>query len=426
MQFPCLFRRATSVLALIGLLTATVACGDNGDSDTTAGGASSPAGGGEETADAETLQIGVLTALSGDYVPYGQPLHDGVRLAVEEVNNEGGLEVGGTTYRLELVDRDTRSDVNVAVAGATELLRDEGVRFVIGPATGIEASATQEITQQQDVINQSAASQLQNVLTEESAAPGGDKHHLFMVQTSDEVREGLTVQAVEDYFDDPENHAVIISNDSNGEFISAELENQLDEAGGELALDTVLYEPGTSDYSPYLTRIRAGNPDVLHIWWLPTDGINILEQAMELDVAENYFVWGIEPGDVTERLGGDVSNVVIACAPLCQGITTTDASAEFWSKYARLLGSDTEFGAAAGSAVWYYDGAQMLFQAMQDAGTVEDTDAIATALADVEYEGALGQLSYNDRHIVLHGIDFCHFTGAGEPTCEYRTLDEEG
>ena len=365
---------------------------------------------------ANTLKLGVLTALSGAYVPFGQPLADGVRMAVEEVNSAGGLEVGGKRYRVELLERDTRSDVNTAVAGATALVRDDGVKFVVGPATGIETGPVLEITQRAKVIQLSAASMLQGVLTKENTSDTGNRRHVFMVQSGSDVREVLTIKASQKHFDNPKLHAVIISNDSNGDFIGKKVSEAIQGAGVKQALPNVMYEPGTTDFSPYLTKIRQAKPDHLNIWWLPTDGINILQQARQLDTAKSYFLYGPEPQDVAQRIP-DADRVLIACSPICRGITTTPESKAFWDRYAKLIGASGKFGAAAGGAAWYYEGTRMLFKAMQSAGTVDNTDAIAKALADTSVRGPLGEMRFNERHIALHGVDFCLFV-KGKATCE--------
>jgi len=364
------------------------------------------------------IKIGVLTALSGAYVPFGQPLFDGVRLAVEEVNAQGGVEINGVKHPVQIVERDTRSDVNTAVTGVTALVRDSGVKFVIGPATGIETSAAQEITQRAKVIHMTAASNLQGVLTKENTAPGGNRRHLFMTQAAADTRERATVKASLRFFGNPKLHAVIISNDSNGDFIGKKVVEAIEQTGAKLALPTVLYEPGTTDYSSYLTKIKAAKADHLHVWWLPTDGINILQQARQLEAAQSYFVFGLEPVDVTQRLGTSADRVLISCSPICRSITTTPESKDFWERYTKLLGPNQKFGAAAGGAAWYYEATRMLLKAMQDARSTEDTEKIATALADVKMKGPLGTVGFNERHIFVHGYDFCLFT-AGTAKCEH-------
>lgn len=365
---------------------------------------------------APPIKLGVLTALSGPYVPFGKPLADGVRMAAEEVNAQGGLEVNGRRHMVEIVERDTRSDVNAAVAGATALVRDSGVKYIIGPATGIETGPALEITQRAKAIQMSAASILQGILTKENTSAAGNRRHLFMVQSGSDVREMLTIKTSQKYFNNPKRHAVIISNDSNGDFIGKKVVEAITASGATLALPNVMYEPGTTDYSPYLTKIRQAKPDHLNIWWLPTDGINILQQARQLGAADTYFLYGPEPLDVTQRMP-DVDRVLIACSPICRGITTTPESKAFWDRYAKLIGDSAKFGAAAGGAAWYYEGTRLLFKAMQTAKTVDDTDAIAAALKSTKLRGALGDMAFNERHIALHGVDFCIYN-KGKPACE--------
>lgn len=367
-------------------------------------------------ASAPPIKLGLLTALSGPYLPFGQPLADGVRMAVDEVNAQGGLEVKGQKRKVEIVERDTRSDVNAAVAGATALVRDAGVKYIIGPATGIETGPALEITQRAKVIQMSAASILQGILTTGNTSPSGNRRHLFMVQSGSDVREVMTIKNSQKQFPGAKRHAVIISNDSNGDFIGKKVDEAIAGANASLALPNVMYEPGTTDYSPYLTKIRQAKPDHLNIWWLPTDGINILQQARQLNAADTYFLYGPEPLDVSQRMP-DVDRVLIACSPICRGITTTPESKAFWERYGKLIGSEAKFGAAAGGAAWYYEGTRMLFNAIQAAGTVDDTDAIATALKATKLKGALGEMQFNDRQVAVHGIDFCIFN-KGKPTCE--------
>ena len=365
----------------------------------------------------EPIKIGVLTALSGPYVPFGQPLYDGVKMAVQEVNAQGGLVVAGVRHPVQIVERDTRSDVNATVTGATALVRDAGVKFIIGPGTGVETGPALEITQRAKVIQLSAASILQGVLTKENTSPTGNRRHLFMVQTGSDVREYMTIKMSQKFMGAPKRHAVIISNDSNGDFFGKAVAAGIERAGVTLALPNVLYEPGTTDYSPYLTKIREAKPDHLNIWWLPTDGINILKQARQLDTASSYFVFGPEPLDVVQRIP-DVDRVLIACLPICRGVTTTPETKAFWERYVILAGANAKFGAAAGGAAWYYEGTRMLFKAMQAAGNVDNTDDISAALAKTELAGSLGTMRFNDKHIALHGFDFCVFT-KGKPACEH-------
>ena len=76
-------------------------------------------------------------------------------------------------------------------------------------------------------------------------------------------------------------------------------------------------------------------------------------------------------------------------------------------------------------SLWTHDYVFMMAKAMQVAGTVDDTTAIANALEVIEYDGVLGPLSFDEYHRVAHGYDTC-LVGGGEITCAHYSNAEFG
>ena len=93
-----------SMTLVVGLLAA---CGEDD-----AGGADS--NGNEES---ETIKIGVNLELSGPVASYGSSEADGIELAVEEINDAGGID--GKQIELEKVDN--KSDTAEATSAAIKL-----------------------------------------------------------------------------------------------------------------------------------------------------------------------------------------------------------------------------------------------------------------------------------------------------------------
>src|SRR5262245_30997953 len=83
------------------------------------------------------ILIGYLPALTGPSSSTGIGINRGVQLAVQEINNAGGVD----GRQIELIVRDTQSDPTKAVNGAAELTRGQKVNFVSGPANSGEALA---------------------------------------------------------------------------------------------------------------------------------------------------------------------------------------------------------------------------------------------------------------------------------------------
>jgi branched-chain amino acid transport system substrate-binding protein len=96
-----------SLLLVVGLLLA--ACG--GDD-----------GGGDEGG-GEPIRIGALTSLTGNFTPWGVQVRDGMQLAVNEINQRGGVD----GRQLELVVADDQSKAEEGTQALERLIEREGV-----------------------------------------------------------------------------------------------------------------------------------------------------------------------------------------------------------------------------------------------------------------------------------------------------------
>jgi branched-chain amino acid transport system substrate-binding protein len=85
----------------------------------------------------EPILIGYLPALTGPSSATGIGINRGIQLAVQEINDAGGIN----GRQLELITRDTQSDPTKAVNGAAELTRGQKVSVVFGPVNSGESLA---------------------------------------------------------------------------------------------------------------------------------------------------------------------------------------------------------------------------------------------------------------------------------------------
>jgi urea transport system substrate-binding protein len=90
------------------------------------------------------IKIGVLHSLSGTMALSESPLVDAVRLAVEEINAQGGL----LGRPLELVVADGKSDANIAAAEAERLIMREQVAVLFGCWTSSCRKAVKPVVEQ--------------------------------------------------------------------------------------------------------------------------------------------------------------------------------------------------------------------------------------------------------------------------------------
>ena len=87
---------------------------------------------------APPIKIGWLVALTGPNSSPGIGFDRGIKYAVEEINQGGGIK----GRNVEVVTRDTQGDPTKAVNAALELMNKEKVDFMIGPTNSGEGLAT--------------------------------------------------------------------------------------------------------------------------------------------------------------------------------------------------------------------------------------------------------------------------------------------
>lgn len=87
---------------------------------------------------APPIKIGWLVALTGPNSSPGIGFDRGMKYAVEEINQAGGLK----GRKLEMITRDTQGDPTKAVNAALELMNKEKVDFMVGPTNSGEGLAT--------------------------------------------------------------------------------------------------------------------------------------------------------------------------------------------------------------------------------------------------------------------------------------------
>jgi branched-chain amino acid transport system substrate-binding protein len=90
-------------------------------------------GGGSES---NTFKVGAVLELSGASATGGQIAQRGYQLWADTVNEKsGGLNIGGTKYKVELIVQDCKSDPGTAADATSRLVTQEGVNAIFGAYT---------------------------------------------------------------------------------------------------------------------------------------------------------------------------------------------------------------------------------------------------------------------------------------------------
>src|SRR5436189_1337140 len=87
-------------------------------------------GPGQVSAADNVIKFGIATPLSGPAAAWGIPHKQAIELVFDEVNSQGGLEVGGKKYKLEVVAYDHKYVIAEGVATVNRLISKDGVHFI--------------------------------------------------------------------------------------------------------------------------------------------------------------------------------------------------------------------------------------------------------------------------------------------------------
>src|SRR5499426_2602191 len=100
---------------------------------------------------ADVIKFGVSTPLSGPAAPWGIPHKQATELIFEEINSQGGLDVGGKKYKLEVVAYDHKYVIAEGVATVNRLISKDDVKYlsILG---GAVAKANEEAVNEAGVL----------------------------------------------------------------------------------------------------------------------------------------------------------------------------------------------------------------------------------------------------------------------------------
>lgn len=335
-------------------------------------------------ADGEIV-VGLNVELTGSIPMVGQSSLRGAQLAVEEMNDAGGLEVDGKVYTIRLVVEDNQDVAPSAAAAATKLITQDNVLALIGP------NASRMAIPAAIVANNMRTPMISPWST--AVETTVDRPYVFRAAFIDDfqgevvatfAREQLGAQTAAVLFD--------IASDYN-KGIAEIFRDRFAAAGGTIvAFES--YTTGDRDFSSQLTRIRQANPDVLFLPNYYSEVPLQVQQARRLGYTGHIVgsdSWGNEE---IIALGGSVMEGLFFSTHYAPDIATPVAR-QFIEAYAARYGSAPDDVAAL-----TYDSFGLLFQAIQDAGRL-DREAIREALASIsDFEGVTGKMT---------------FTGTGDP-----------
>lgn len=326
-------------------------------------------GGGDAKGD--TIKIGANLELSGEVASYGQSISEGMELAIEEINDSGGVD----GKKIKVVKVDNKSDNAEAASAATRLTSQENVLAIIGAATSGNTIAQAQIANDTKTILLSPSGTAPNVTENED---GSINEYVFRTSYIDPFQgtvaanfaaKELGVKTAAIYSDSASDYA---------KGLAAAFKETFQKAGGTIVAEES-YVAGDTDFRSTLTRIKSANPEFVFIPGYYEEVGLIVKQARESGVTVPLMgADGWDSPTLVDLAGKDaLNNTFITNHYSAQDPDTKiqEFVTKFKEKYKDK--SPDAFNALG------YDSVYLLVDAIKRAGSL-DREAVKDALAETK------------------------------------------
>lgn len=354
------------------------------------------------TSDSDTIKVGLNYELSGNVATYGTDLSDGVVMALEEINANGGL----LGKQIEIIKMDNTSDSAEAANVSTRLITREKVVTILGPATSGNTKGAVPISTQNKVPLVSASATADDVTVDSN---GKVREYIFKTCFSDSYQ-GVTMANFAANDLGHTRAAILTENTSDYSIgITNSFKDEFMNLGGTVVAEEA-YQSKETDFKAVLTNIRAANPDVLLVPGYYEEVGLIIKQARELGL--NVPVLGGDGYDspkIVELAGKEALNDVFYTnhySPMDTAEDVVEFRKAFTEKFNKEAGAFHALG---------YDLGYFFADAVERAGEADPQKIRDAMAATVDFAGITGTLSIDEFNNPIKAVTILELVD-GEPT----------
>ena len=338
-------------------------------------------GGGGDKKAAETIKIGLAAPLTGSSAQDGESIKNGVQLAVDEINEKGGIN--GKKVVIDV--QDDKTDPKEAAIVANKLSGDKSVLAVVGHFNSSATLAGAPIYNKAGVVEISPGS------SSPAVTKAGD--YTFRVITTDAFQADYVAKwAVNDL--NYKKIAIIYENNDYGKGLSDVFAEKAKAQGATIVSNDSYLAGETKDFSAILTKVKAEEPDMLFIGGLYNETALIAKQARNMNL--NAPIMGVDAiySNALIELGGKSVEGVLLPGFFHEG-TDNPVAQNFIKAYKAKYKQDP-----ATYAAYAYDAAKIVLDAIAKAGT--DRKAIRDHIAKVkDFQGSTGVNTFDENGDVM-------------------------
>lgn len=342
-------------------------------------------GGGAKKDAGNTIKIGVVSELTGPNASYGTSVVKGMKLAVKEINDKGGVD----GKKIELAVADDKSEPAEAANAMSKVLNQDKAKLTMGIFTSSNAIAACNVSESAKVPFLAIGATNPKVTLDKD---GKAKPNTFRVCFIDPFQGTVGANFVLDTLK-LKKAVVLIDNSSDySKGLAAFFKEAYAKKGGQI-LGEEAYLQKDTDFKAILTKIKTLNPDVLYVPGYYEEVGKIIKQARELDIKAAFVGGdGWDSPKLVEIAGGPALENTYFTNHYSPDATNAESKA-FVAAYQKEYNEKPDAPAVLG-----YDGAKLMADAIKRAGSTDGAKVSAALAATKDFPAVTGKTSLNATH----------------------------
>jgi branched-chain amino acid transport system substrate-binding protein len=318
----------------------------------------------------EVLKIGVLGVMSGPAASWGLVNKYCAETSAQLYNEQGGFEIGGKKYKIDIVPIDDKNDPKLAVSGAERLTKQDGIHYIIGPNVDTTAASVEPVAEASGAIYFPYAFQKtlyspphgNAILGMIASYQAGPIIYKYLID-----KKGVkSVSFVARNESDPLNQ--------RDEGVQA-----AKKLGLEIKSSDDTYEPGTTDFFPVISRVVNNGADLIVFSGVaPADAPLLIKTARELGYKGTLATETAQDIKILNEVAGDAADGFICVGGASTPEIRSDEMEKFIDRYEKVAG---EWNDEAGTKVYALE---MILQTLKKAGSeaISNVELFKKAMPD--------------------------------------------
>jgi len=335
------------------------------------------------------IKVGMPTVLSGPAAPWGQIGMDPYQAWIELFNKEG-FKVAGKTYNFKLITVDDKNTPEGGAAAAKQLIHGDGCKFLVGHWTWNFPSVATVANQAKVILFTRNGNE---------AVPGGvydPKKFPYVVFANNSMDQyNYDHLAIVEAF--PKYKKIGVLDCVVGKGPATEIADAFFKKNG-IRFVREWFPFGTQDFAPYITRFKEAGVDIIYVAGWVGETMAVAKQRWEMgfkDMKVGHSGPFVDVGMYLAVAGNEAAQGLIGQYWANWDFKKTKVNPK-WVKMCQEVNAvvSKKHGKPfnySGWVGWLPNHLLILAQAMQKAGTVEDTDAIMKAIRGGSFDTTIGK-----------------------------------